>query len=57
VCSEIIKGLGWDGPVFEISAISQQGTRELMFAIMEKIEQEREAELAKAGEKQIEDEL
>jgi len=57
VCTEIVKALDWDGPVFEISAISQQGTRELMFAIMEKIEQEREAELAEADDNQTDDEL
>jgi len=56
VCTDIVKALNWDGPVFEISAISQQGTRELMFAIMEKIEQEREAELAEADDKQTDDE-
>jgi len=43
--------------VFEISALSKTGTRELMFAIMEKIEQEREAEQADTDDKQADDEL
>lgn len=41
VCDEIVKALDWNGPVFEISALSKTGTRELMFAIMEKIEMEK----------------
>lgn len=32
--AEIIEALGWTGPVFKIAAISGEGTRELMFAIM-----------------------
>ncbi|MFZ5467490.1 MAG: Obg family GTPase CgtA [Pseudomonadota bacterium] len=42
-CQAILDGLGWDGPVFRISAISGEGTRELVYAIMEFLEQSREA--------------
>jgi GTP-binding protein len=41
-CQAIIDGLGWKGPVFRISAINGDGTRELCYRIMEKIEQEQE---------------
>lgn len=38
-CQTIIDGLQWQGKVFQISAISQQGTQELMFAIMNFLDQ------------------
>lgn len=41
-CDAIVKELDWQGPVFMISAISQQGTQGLMYAIMEFLEQQRE---------------
>ncbi|HCT99654.1 MAG TPA: GTPase ObgE [Methylococcaceae bacterium] len=34
-CQQIIDALNWTAPVFKIAAINGQGTRELMFAIME----------------------
>ena len=40
-CKAIIKGLGWKGPVFKISAINGAGTKELMFAIMNFLEEQR----------------
>ena len=45
-CRELIEALDWQGPVFEISAIQQQGTTAVCHAVMEHIEQrqEREAE-------------
>jgi GTP-binding protein len=42
-CNEIVNRLGWEGPVFQTAAVSRQGTQPLMFAIMEYIEQQREA--------------
>ncbi len=45
-CQAIVKALDWQGPVFSISAMKQEGTRELCFRIMELIEQQR----AKAAE-------
>ena len=38
VCNDIVKAIGWQGPVFKISAISGAGTEALMKAIMAHIE-------------------
>lgn len=40
-CQAIVDELGWTGPVFKIAAINGSGTRELMFAIMSFLEQQR----------------
>ncbi|MGZ8225233.1 MAG: Obg family GTPase CgtA [Methylococcaceae bacterium] len=40
-CQAIVSELGWNGPVFKTAAINGDGTRELMFAIMEFLEQQR----------------
>ncbi len=40
-CKAIIKDLKWKGPVFKISAINGNGTKELMFAIMNFLEEQR----------------
>jgi GTP-binding protein len=40
-CKAIIKGIKWKGPVFKISAINGNGTKELMFAIMDFLEEQR----------------
>lgn len=40
-CQAIVSELGWTGPVFKIAAINGEGTRELMFAIMDFLEQQR----------------
>jgi len=41
-CQAIVDELGWTGLVFTISAINGVGTRELMFAIMNFLEQQRQ---------------
>ncbi|HEY8034999.1 MAG TPA: GTPase ObgE [Methylobacter sp.] len=41
-CQTIVDELEWTGPVFKISAINGGGTRELMFAIMNFLEQQRQ---------------
>lgn len=41
-CQDIVQRLGWNGPVFETSAVSKQGTKALVFAIMEHIEKQRQ---------------
>lgn len=41
-CQAIVDELKWTGPVFKISAINGDGTRELMFAIMNFLEQQRQ---------------
>lgn len=40
-CKAIVKGLDWKGPVFKISSINGDGTKELMFAIMDFLEEQR----------------
>ncbi|MGR9013145.1 MAG: Obg family GTPase CgtA [Gammaproteobacteria bacterium] len=41
-CQAIIDELEWTGPVFKIAAINGDGTKELMFAIMNFLEQQRQ---------------
>ncbi len=41
-CQTILDELNWTAPVFKISAINGAGTRELMFAIMDFLEQQRQ---------------
>ncbi|TAN67897.1 MAG: GTPase ObgE [Methylobacter sp.] len=41
-CQAIVDELEWAGPVFRIAAINGDGTRELMFAIMNFLEQQRQ---------------
>jgi GTP-binding protein len=41
-CQAVIDELKWKGPVFKIAAINGNGTRELMFAIMNFLEQQRQ---------------
>ncbi|CAG7856370.1 GTPase Obg [biofilm metagenome] len=40
-CKSIIKALKWKAPVFHISALNSDGTRELMFGIMKFLEEKR----------------
>jgi len=40
-CQAVIQALDWQGPVFTISAMKQDGTRELCFKIMEFIEEKK----------------
>jgi GTP-binding protein len=42
-CRDIIERLNWTGPVYEISAISATGTRELVFDIMMYLEENADA--------------
>lgn len=44
VCQAIVDDLGWSGRVFKISALKGDGTKELMFAIMDFLEQQEENE-------------
>jgi len=39
-CQDIVDELGWDGPVYQISALKSEGTRTLMFGIMAFLEQQ-----------------
>lgn len=40
-CDNILKEINWTGPVFKISALKKQGTQQLMYAIMEFLDQQR----------------
>lgn len=40
-CDDIVKRLGWQGPVYRISAASCEGTQELVYALMNAIEERR----------------
>ena len=44
VCSDIVSQLGWDGPVYRISALSGEGTKELTQAVMRWVEDQAEEE-------------
>ena len=44
ICQAIVDDLDWQGPVFKIAAINGKGTRDLMFAIMNFLEEERRKE-------------
>jgi GTP-binding protein len=41
-CQAIVDELAWTGPVFKIAAINGNGTKDLMFAIMNFLEQQRQ---------------
>ncbi|OJS98455.1 Obg family GTPase CgtA [Marinobacter nauticus] len=43
-CQAIVDELGWDGPVFRISALSGEGTKPLVQAVMRWIEEQAEQE-------------
>lgn len=43
-CQDIVRRLGWQGPVFPIAAVAGMGTQALVFKIMEYLERQREAE-------------
>ncbi len=47
-CQAIVDELGWDAPVFKIAAINGEGTKELMFAIMNFLEQQRRCDSERA---------
>jgi len=49
-CEDIVRRLDWDGPVYRISALSGQGTRELCYRIMEYLEAHRPPEPAPQAE-------
>lgn len=54
VCQGIVDELGWEGPVFQVSALSGEGTKSLSQAVMRWIEQraEEEAENAEVAERE-----
>ena len=44
ICDDIVERLGWEGPVFRISAATGEGCQELVYALMNAIEERRERE-------------
>jgi GTP-binding protein len=46
-CSRLVEKLRWRHPVFEVSAITGEGTAELMAAVMRRLEKRRSAQAAK----------
>ncbi len=46
VCVDIINRLGWQGPVYQLSALAKEGTERLTQDIMVHLEQQREEALA-----------
>ena len=38
-CKEIVRRLRWKGPVYRISGLARQGTRELMQALMRRLDE------------------
>jgi GTP-binding protein len=45
-CQEVIEHLNWQGPVFRMSGLASQGTKDLCAAIMEHIDDQRQQEVA-----------
>jgi len=44
VCEDIIQRLGWEGPSYRVSAVNKSGTKELVFDIMNYLEEQKELE-------------
>jgi len=51
-CQQIIDAIGWQGPVYRLSALTSEGTQQLCFDIMEFVERQREAACANESEQQ-----
>ena len=45
VCTKFINDLGWSGKIFVISALTGKGCKQLIYAIMEYLEQENKTEM------------
>ena len=54
-CKMIVDEMGWDGPVYAISALKRQGTAKLMQDIMDYIEANRPPEESDADEEPVSD--
>ena len=44
-CQHILDELQWDGPVFRTSGLMAEGTKEVVYYLMDQIEQQREREV------------
>lgn len=45
LCTHIVAELGWTGPVFRTSGLTSEGTRAVVYHLMDQIERERELEI------------
>lgn len=45
LCTHIVAELGWTGPVFRTSGLTSEGTRPVVYHLMDQIERERELEV------------
>jgi GTP-binding protein len=45
-CKAVVDHLNWQGPVFTMSGLASQGTKDLCAAIMDHIDEQRQQELA-----------
>lgn len=50
VCQNIVRGLEWTGPLFQISALKKQGTEQLCYDLMSNIEQAKKEQAEKSPE-------
>ncbi len=44
-CEHILNELNWDGPVFKTSGLLSEGTKDVVYYLMDQIEQQREREI------------
>ncbi len=44
-CQHLLEELQWDGPVFKTSGLLEEGTKQVVYYLMDQIEQQREREL------------
>jgi len=56
-CDEIVEGIGWEGPVFPISALNKLGVEPITHRVMESIEHARELEAEDPELAEREDEI
>jgi len=52
-CDEFVKRLGWEGPVYTISAVNREGVEQLCYDLMKFIESEQQKEQKKALEQEL----
>jgi len=44
-CNHILEELKWEGPVFKTSGLTAEGTKDVVYYLMDQIEQQREREV------------
>ena len=49
-CQKIIEGIGWQGPIYKISALQKEGTQQLCYDIMDLVVQQRDQALKEESE-------